>query len=704
LQDVNGGLAGKALTFALGSEAVTALTDINGQAMAQIGLFTLPGTTDLRVYFSGDPTYDASFTVQPGFQIFKQNSVLSLTVPITPAQSGADSGVVATLEDVTGRRLREKTVLFVVDDPDDTLPPYAIPVITQWQGLARLGGVPLPQGSYQVMATFGTTVTVGTQVLRLKDEAFEGAVAMGIMNIDAFNASVTVTTSSIEIPVNATVQVTVTVGTAGSSSDVTLAQVLYELLDSNGNVVFSQVGSVDNNGVSTASIPGPSSGGTYTLRVTVVGGYFTSAPLTSIVEVNEKPTAADDSYSADEDTPLNVVAPGVLGNDTDPNSGDTLTASLLTDPAHGTLVLNVDGSFSYTPDADFNGNDSFTYEAGDGFPGNLPDLATVTITVNPVNDAPVAADDAYSANEDVTFAVSAPGVLGNDSDIDGDGLTASLLTGPAHGTLALNAGGGFSYSPSADYNGPDSFTYRAYDGTAYSNVAIVSINVGPANDMPVAMPDVYGTPEDTQLVIAAPGVLGNDSDVDGDELTAWLVQGPTHGTLTLNSDGGFVYTPAANYFGSDSFTYTASDGDLTSNLATVTIAVTAVNDPPDCSNARPSDSTIWPLNKSFTAVNVLGVTDIDGDAITITITGIRQDEPVGNDDPYDAFGVGTSTAWVRAERDGNGDGRVYHIFFTASDGNGGVCTGEVRAATVSHDQGDLGAIDGGPIYDSTIPG
>src|SRR5439155_554494 len=144
--------------------------------------------------------------------------------------------------------------------------------------------------------------------------------------------------------------------------------------------------------------------------------------------------------------------------------------------------------------------------------------------------------------------------LGNDSDVDGDALTAVLVSGPAHGTLTLNANGSFTYSPAANYNGSDRFTYKANDGQALSNLATVSLTVTPVNDAPVASNDAYTTPETPPLPAAPPGVLGNDPDVDGDALPAALVSGPAHGTLTLNANGSFTYSPAANYNGSDSFT------------------------------------------------------------------------------------------------------------------------------------------------------
>jgi VCBS repeat-containing protein len=291
--------------------------------------------------------------------------------------------------------------------------------------------------------------------------------------------------------------------------------------------------------------------------------------------VNDAPVATDDAYQTEEDTALSVPGPGVLADDTDVD-GDPLTAILVSGPSHGSLTLNPNGSFTYTPAADFNGVDSFTYKANDGRLDS--NTVTVNLTVNPVNDPPVAANDAYGLDEDTTLTVAAPGLLANDADVDGDPLTAALVSGPAHGSLTLNADGSFAYTPAANYNGSDSFTYKVNDGTADSNPATVSLTINPVNDAPVAAGDSYSTNEDTALSVPGPGVLANDTDVDGDALSAVLVTGPSHGSLALNANGSFTYTPAANYNGADSFTYQANDGTADSTPVTVGLTVNPVPD------------------------------------------------------------------------------------------------------------------------------
>ena len=196
---------------------------------------------------------------------------------------------------------------------------------------------------------------------------------------------------------------------------------------------------------------------------------------------------------------------------------------------------------------------------------------------NVVNIHPLAVDDGYQTQDNTTLTVAAPGVLGNDSEPDvadgPDPLTALLVTGPAHGTLTLNADGSFTYVPDTDYTGSDSFTYRVDDGLSYSNTATVLLDVGLLNTAPVGVDDSYTTPPGTVLDVTVPGVLGNDVSSDGDALTATVVTDPTHGTLVLNADGSFTYTPDAAFAGVDSFTYVPNDPFVAGTAATVTIEV-----------------------------------------------------------------------------------------------------------------------------------
>src|SRR5207244_184200 len=171
-------------------------------------------------------------------------------------------------------------------------------------------------------------------------------------------------------------------------------------------------------------------------------------------------------------------------------------------------------------------------------------------------------------------------VHSNDSDVDGDSLSAVLVSQRTHDSLTSNDNSSVSYVPAANYNGTDSFTYKANDGQADSGIATVDITITAVNDAPVAVNDSYTTPEDTTVHVAAPDALANHADVAGDSSISVLVSQPPHGRLPFPTRRSSDLVPAANYNGTDSFTYKANDGQADSGIATVDITITAVNDAP----------------------------------------------------------------------------------------------------------------------------
>jgi len=233
------------------------------------------------------------------------------------------------------------------------------------------------------------------------------------------------------------------------------------------------------------------------------------------------------------------------------------------------------------------------------------------------NVAPVANDDSLTTAEDTALTVNAPGILGNDTDANGNVLTAYFATGPTHGVVTLYSNGNFTYMPDANYMGPDSFTYRASDGLELSNVATVAINVSGVSDAPIAASNNYSLAGNTSLSTPAPGVLSGDTDGDGDTLTALVVANPAHGTLTLQPNGSFTYTPTIGYAGTDSFTYRASDGQLTSNIATVTLTVIGVNPPAAVANSYQAYKNT-PLTIAAPGL-LANDSDPDGDALTAAL-------------------------------------------------------------------------------------
>jgi uncharacterized repeat protein (TIGR01451 family) len=204
------------------------------------------------------------------------------------------------------------------------------------------------------------------------------------------------------------------------------------------------------------------------------GGSDTATVTVTVNGVNTAPLAVDDTTNTNEDTPVMV---NVVSNDSDVD-GDSLTVSGVSDPAHGSVVNNNDGTVTYTPDTNWNGQDTFTYTISDGKGGT--DTATVTVTVYEVNDDPVAADDSASANEDTSVTIS---VLANDSDVDGDSLTVSGVSDPAHGSVVINANGTVTYTPDTGFSGLDSFTYTISDGHEGTDTATVWVYV---TSIPVA--------------------------------------------------------------------------------------------------------------------------------------------------------------------------------------------------------------------------
>ena len=274
------------------------------------------------------------------------------------------------------------------------------------------------------------------------------------------------------------------------------------------------------------------------------------------IHVNDDPVARADSYTVFESSVLTVDGPGVLVNDTDAEN-ETLTAQLASGPSHGVLTLNANGSFTYTPNPGFSGDDSFSYRAIAGPIGSPPAVVTIH-----VNDDPVARADSYTVAESGVLTVDGPGVLVNDTDAENETLTAQLASGPSHGVLTLNANGSFTYTPNSGYSGPDSFTYRAIAGPIGSPPATVSINVSEVNQPPT-LGVIAGTVDSSGSVTYTASAVAADADHD---ILQYSASAPSHGSVTEPVEGTFVYQPDNAYFalrpggGTDSFDITVDDG------------------------------------------------------------------------------------------------------------------------------------------------
>ncbi|MDY0781695.1 cadherin-like domain-containing protein, partial [Tenacibaculum sp. IB213877] len=303
----------------------------------------------------------------------------------------------------------------------------------------------------------------------------------------------------------------------------------------------------------------------------------------TINAVNDAPVATDDNAATNEDSAVTI---NVLANDSDIDSTiDPASVSISSAPANGTVTIDpATGEVTYTPNPDFNGNDSFEYTVCDDATPALCDTAIVNVTVNAVNDAPVATDDNAATNEDTAFTIN---VLANDSDIDStiDPASVSISSAPANGTVTIDpATGEVTYTPNADFNGNDSFEYTVCDDAtpALCDTAIVNVTVNATNDTPVAIDDNAATNEDTAVTI---DVLANDSDIDStiDPASVSISSAPANGTVTIDpATGEVTYTPNPDFNGNDSFEYTVCD-DATPALcdtAIVNVTVNATNDAP----------------------------------------------------------------------------------------------------------------------------
>ena len=293
----------------------------------------------------------------------------------------------------------------------------------------------------------------------------------------------------------------------------------------------------------------------------------TATVTITVNSVNDAPATSNITQNQDED---NSEASD-LSSFTSDVDGDDLTYSIVTDATNGTT--SIDGSIvTYTPNANYNGTDSYTYKANDGTVDS--NTSTVSITVASVNDAPVANDITNQTTDE--NRIMQLDITLDATDVDGDALTYNV-TSTNNGSVTINDNIA-TYVPTQDWNGEDTFTYVANDGSLDSNAATVTITVNAVNDAPVVYDHTSTGEEDTDNA----GTAFNHLDIDGDELTFSIVTQPTNGFVSIREDGyGFEHTPDANWNGTDTFTFKANDGELDSNIGTMTLIITPVNDAPE---------------------------------------------------------------------------------------------------------------------------
>ena len=359
--------------------------------------------------------------------------------------------------------------------------------------------------------------------------------------------------------------------------------------------------SIDTNRIATITPPDSNWTGEETIRFIArdPGGLESSDTAVFSVKTDyDPPIASEDRVSTPEDIPIEI---DVLANDTDPQ-GNPLRVSNFSRPRFGTLKAAPSGTLIYTPSLNYNGTDTFSYTVSDGKGGMS--IGSVSVEVLPVNDPPVAAMDRVITDEDTPLTID---VLANDSEVDGDPLTLLEYTQPANGSVVRSGDGTFVYTPNRDYNGLDGFTYIISDGHGLESTGTVSVLVKPIEDPPIAKDQEFSLNRNLSQ-----DVTFQADDADGDPLTFSVIKGPEHGAL-------FAYPAVANYYpnknfaGTDSFTYVAYDGQVTSQVATVIFKVLDVNNPP----VAESQAVVTKVEQPLTIT--LHATDPDEDPLTYQI-------------------------------------------------------------------------------------
>ena len=502
----------------------------------------------------------------------------------------------------------------------------------------------------------GATSTSGSIVTYIPDFNYHGPDLFTYTITDGHGgtdqASVSVTVNPVNDPPNA-VDDTASVAEDTSNNQI---NVLTNDIDIDGDTLSITGVSIPSHGTATYTSsfvrysPSSNYNGLDSFTYTISDGQSgtdTANVTVTVTPVNDQPVANDDTATVNEDSTGNQI--NVLANDGDIDNDPILVSGVI-QPTHGTVTFTISTVF-YTPNSNYNGGDTFTYTIIDGYGGM--DTATVTVTITPLNDPPDALDDTTTVAEDSSN--NQINVRINDIDIDGDTLSITGVSTPTHGTATYTASYVF-YSPSSNYNGPDSFTYTLSDGHAGTDTATVIVTVTPVNDPPVANDDTATVIEDS--LNNNINVRANDIDIDGDSLTITSITQPIHGSSTFTVSS-VSYTPAANYSGFDSFTYTISDGHGGTDPATVFVTIIPVNDPPVAYNDTatvPEDSINYQIN--------VRANDVDVDGNILTIVSLTQ--PIHGT----ASTNGTLVFYTSSLNYFGSDSLIY----TISDNNGGTDT------------------------------
>jgi VCBS repeat-containing protein len=504
---------------------------------------------------------------------------------------------------------------------------------------------------------------------------FNGSDSFSYRVLDADNASVIATvnfnvTPGYDAPVangslpglSANDRGSVSVNVTGAFSDIDGSALSYSASGlPTGISIDPATGLISGTLGSSASTQGPGGHGVYTIVVSANDGLGGIATQTfTLTASNIAPTASNATVPVAEDS----VATGTLLSNTSDADGDALAFVATSQPTHGTLVLNANGSYTYTPAANYNGSDSFNYRVTDADGGTT--TATLSFNVTPVYDAPSAGAPiaALSANDSSAVSLN---VAGNFNNVDNavftysaSGLPNGISINPTTGLISGTLGSSASTS-SPDANGVYTIAVTVTDTTGATATQLFTLTA--VNTLPVASNSTVNLLEDSAAV--AGDLRASASDADGDALTFAVTSGPNHGSLTLNANGTYSYTPSANYNGADSFTYRVTDADGAVSTAVVTFNIAAVYDAPV---AGTPISTQVANDSSAISLNVAGnFSDADNRALTYSASGLPAGLSINATTGLITGTLASSASTLSA-------GGNYNILVTASDGLGGTAT------------------------------
>ncbi|WP_420031205.1 tandem-95 repeat protein [Vibrio toranzoniae] len=610
------------------ADLLTGATDIDGDDLTVEGISYTGGDGVLTDHGDGTYTFapnenfngdvNFSFDVSDGTETVSANIDVSVTPENDPPVAGSTSYMVNEDNAIT---ISDEQLLANSSDVEGAVSVDSV-TYSGTDGVFRDNG----DGSY----TF------------LPNENFSGDISLDVIVADE-DGSIDETTAGITVlevndpPVAGSTSYTIDEDSVLTFSE---SQILVNASDVEGDVELVGINYDGSDGIFTVNgdgtfsfAPNENFNGQVQLGVTIQdedGATIETHINVDVLPINDPPVSGDLAYTINEDSSVTLTQDQLLARAGDIDS-DNLEAINLSTDENATIQHNDDGSYTITPDADYNGDLDLNFDIIDNDGGEVQ--VGLDITVNPLNDLPQAQDQQFTIEEDGTLLFTDEDLLAGASDIDGDELSIEnvLYTG-ADGVLSDNGDGTYSFAPNENFNGDVQFSFDVSDGTDLTS-AVIDVSVTPENDPPVAGSTSYTVQEDGQITISDEQLLANSSDVEGDVSLSGVSYSGDDGSFVDNGNGTYTFTPNENFDGDISLDVVVVDEDGATATTTAGIDVIAVNDGPETSGIQAEvdeDNSITITQEQLLA----NATDIEGDELTAT--NLQTNDPdaaiVANDD------------------------------------------------------------------------